>query len=53
VSSLSLAALAVLDQVRTNPVGRVQQMIKALIGLGAIIVLPAVAIWWARKRFRP
>lgn len=53
MSSLSAAALALLEQVRPTPVGRAQQMFKAFVGLAVIIVLPAVMVWWARKKYRP
>lgn len=53
VASLSLAALALLERVQQNPTGRVQQTIKAFVGLGVMIVVPTVMMWWARKRYRP
>ena len=51
--SLHSALLALTEQMQQHPVARVQQTIKAFVGLAVIIVLPAAMIWWARKRFRP
>jgi uncharacterized membrane protein YukC len=53
VLSLSPAVLALIEQIQQHPVPRVQQTIKAFIGLGVIIVLPMAMVWWARKRYRP
>ena len=33
--------------------GRMRQLIVATIGLVAIVALPAIAVYWARKRWRP
>jgi hypothetical protein len=48
-----LAALAMLAQVHPTPGSRVQQTMKAFVGLGVMIVLPTVLVWWARKKYRP
>jgi len=32
---------------------RPRQLIVATIGLAAIVVVPAIAVYWARKRWRP
>ena len=38
---------------RRSSGGQVLQVIKAFIGLAMIIIVPTVAIYWARKRWRP
>lgn len=50
-----LLALAKLQQmpVRVSPVTRSRQLIVATIGFIAMIAIPAVAIYYARKRWRP
>jgi hypothetical protein len=53
VAGFHSAVLALTEQIQAHPVARVQQTIKAFIGLAVIIVLPTAMIWWARKRFRP
>ena len=53
VNTLTAAAIAILEQVRRNPVSQTRQVISAFVGLGAIIAVPAVLVYWARKRFRP
>lgn len=45
--------VALVEQVRRSPTGQVMQLIKAFSGLGAIIVVPVVLIYWARKKYRP
>ena len=51
--SLPSAVLAVIEQLQQTPVPRVQQTIKAFLGLAVIIVLPTAMVWWARKNYRP
>ncbi|HJP87282.1 MAG TPA: hypothetical protein VJ852_14920 [Gemmatimonadaceae bacterium] len=51
--NLLFSALALLDQVHPSPGSRVQQTMKAFIGLGVMIIIPTVMIWWARKNYRP
>lgn len=46
-------AVALVEQVRRNPVGQVRQLITAFVGLGVIVVVPALLVYWARKRWRP
>jgi len=53
VARVSLAALTLLAQVHQAPGARLQQMMKAFIGLGVMIVVPTVMVWWARKNYRP
>ena len=53
MATLFPAALALIAQLQQHPVARVQQTIKAFLGLVVIIVLPTAAVWWARKRYRP
>ena len=53
VVAVSSAALALIERLAQNPTGRVQQMFKAFAGLGIMIVVPTVMVWWARKRYRP
>ena len=36
-----------------NPVSRTRQLVSAVIGLIAIVALPAIAIFYARRRWRP
>ena len=50
---VSLAALALLAQVHQGAGSRLQQMMKAFIGLGVMVVVPTVMVWWARKNYRP
>ena len=50
---LTLAALALLAQVHPTAGSRVQQTMKAFVGLGVMIILPMVLVWWARKKYRP
>ncbi|HEX6628288.1 MAG TPA: hypothetical protein VF105_10045 [Gemmatimonadaceae bacterium] len=47
------AAIALVEQVRRSPTGQMMRLIKAFIGLAAIIVVPVVLIYWARKKYRP
>ena len=47
------AAIALVEQARRTPTGQAFQVIKAFIGLAAIIVLPVMLVYWARKRWRP
>jgi hypothetical protein len=47
------AATALVEQARRNPTGQVFQVVKAFIGLAAIIVVPVILVYWARKRWRP
>ena len=50
-----LSALAELQQLqgRVSPVTRTRQLIVATIGFIAMIAIPALAIYYARKRWRP
>jgi hypothetical protein len=36
-----------------STLGRTRQLIVATIGLVAIVALPAIAVYYARKRWRP
>jgi hypothetical protein len=51
--SLITAALAALEQVRRSPLTQTRQLTTAFVGLVVMIALPAVLVYWARKRFRP
>lgn len=53
MATLHSVALALMEQVRRNPVPRAQQTFKAFAGLAVMIVLPTLLVWWARKRYRP
>ena len=53
VNTLIAAAIATLEQMRSNPVTQTRQLISAFVGLGVIVAVPAVLVYWARKRFRP
>ena len=46
-------AIDLVEQARRNPTGQVMQLIKAFIGLALIVVVPAILVYWARKRWRP
>lgn len=35
------------------PVGKTRQLATAMLGFAAMIVIPVVAMYWARKRWRP
>lgn len=50
-----LLALTELQQLpaRVSPAVRTRQLIIATIGFVAMIAIPAFAIYWARKRWRP
>jgi hypothetical protein len=43
----------IVHRLPVSPGARAFQMVKAFIGLGAIIVIPTVMIAWARKNYRP
>jgi hypothetical protein len=43
----------VLQTASVSAVGRTRQLIVATVGLIAIVALPVIAIYWARKRWRP
>jgi len=47
------AAVGLIEQARRSPTGQMMQLIKAFIGLAAIVVVPVVLIYWARKKYRP
>jgi hypothetical protein len=53
VNTLNAAAMTILEQMRRNPITQTRQVISAFVGLGVIVALPAVLVYWARKRFRP
>ena len=53
MANLSLPVLALLEQVQQHPGARIQQTMKAFVGLGVMIILPMVLVWWARKNYRP
>lgn len=50
---LIVAATALVAQARRSPTGQMMQLVKAFIGLAAIIVVPVVLVYWARKKYRP
>jgi hypothetical protein len=52
-NTLNAAAIAMLEQMRRNPVSQTRQLTSAFLGLGLIVALPAILVYWARKRFRP
>ena len=50
-----LLGLAELQQIpaRTSPVARTRQLIVATIGFIAMIAIPVIAFYYARKKWRP
>jgi hypothetical protein len=52
---VALEALAAIQATatRAGAVGRPRQLATAMIGFAAMIIIPAVAMYWVRKRFRP
>ncbi len=50
-----LLALTELQQLpgRVSPVARTRQLIVASLGFVAMVAIPAIAIYYARKRWRP
>lgn len=53
VAATIRSAVALVEQARRSPTGQMMQLIKAFIGLAAIIVVPVVLVYWARKKYRP
>jgi len=53
VATFFSAALALIDQLQPHAGARAQQTFKAFLGLAVMIILPMLAVWWARKRYRP
>jgi hypothetical protein len=53
VNELIAAAAATLEQLRKSPVSQVRQLTTAFVGLAVIVTLPAILVYWARKRWRP
>ena len=53
MASPFLPVLALVEQVQQHSGSRVQQTMKAFVGLGVMIILPTVLVWWARKNYRP
>ena len=51
--ALSSAIALVQEVVHRTPGARAFQMVKAFMGLAAIIVIPTIMIAWARKNYRP
>ena len=43
----------IVHRLPASPSSRAFQMIKAFMGLAAIIVIPTIMIAWARKNYRP
>ena len=43
----------IVHRIPRTPGSRAFQMVKAFMGLGAIIVIPTIMIAWARKNYRP
>ena len=50
-----LSAMAALMQVtpRVSPVARTRHLVVATVGLVVIVALPAIVVYYARKRWRP
>ena len=52
-NALIAAAVATLQQLPRNPASQTRQVMTMFVGLGVIVALPAILVYWARKRFRP
>lgn len=53
VATFFVPVLALLERMQQHPGARVQQTMKAFVGLGVMIIVPTVLVWWARKKYRP
>ena len=43
----------IVHRLPATPSSRAFQMVKAFMGLAAIIVIPTIMVAWARKNYRP
>lgn len=43
----------IVHRLPATPRSRAFQMVKAFMGLAAIIVIPSIMVAWARKNYRP
>ena len=53
MAALTSAISLVQEIAHRTPGSRVFQMVKAFMGLAAIIVIPTIMVAWARKNYRP